>query len=72
MMPLFTPLNGVNFEQVFSAPLSQEKQHDIIGVSLAAIYSLFLILIKKLRYDFDMLRLNARFLSEIVDLGDRP
>jgi hypothetical protein len=41
MMPLFTPLSGANFEQVFSAPLSQGKQHDSIGVSLSAIFVAF-------------------------------
>jgi hypothetical protein len=35
-MPLFVLLSGANFEQVFSTPLSQGKQHDIIGVSLSA------------------------------------
>ena len=39
---------------------------------ISAINLLFLTVHKCLRFDFDMLRLNARFLSEIVDLGDRP
>jgi len=41
-------------------------------VTISAIYLLFLTVHKCLRFDFDMLRLDARFLSEIVDLGDRP
>ena len=61
MMHLFTPLSGANFEQVFSAPLSQEKQHDIIGVSLSFLkkevnlFFFYDIVWNNLKYNFPLL-----------------